>query len=115
MPREHYLVTINRPRSTPIGEMADYINEAVTVWGGQLHPEDPLFDSDAKRVKVTRLTEKRMKRLFKKPELKFRALNLPRECPPGTYTGEIVSMKPLKDKPGSFQLKFKNVKPVENK
>lgn len=56
MPREKYIVTVTRPEGVSITEMRDYIREAVDMWGGQLHPDDPMFYGQAP-VTVVRLKE----------------------------------------------------------
>lgn len=47
MPREKYVVTVTRPAGVSITEMRNYIREAVDMWGGQFHPDDPMFYGQA--------------------------------------------------------------------
>lgn len=52
--RRSYRVTLDVPDGVNDTEMKAYIEEAVAVWKGQKHPEDPLFDLDGKSVKVSK-------------------------------------------------------------
>jgi hypothetical protein len=36
-------------------ELRDYVTDACERWGKQFHPDNPLFDLDENRVRVTRL------------------------------------------------------------
>jgi hypothetical protein len=38
-------IHFHRPLDTTVEEIAEFINDALTSWGGQKHPEDPLFGS----------------------------------------------------------------------
>lgn len=113
MPKEYYLIEINRPSGVSIGEMTDYIEDAVGSMKGCKHPEDPIFYLDSVGLRVQHLTPSRIKRLMEKPKVKHTIVNMPKNCPPGVYSVELQSMKPIKGKPGGYHLKFKNVKPVE--
>ena len=53
--RRAFKVTLDMPRGVKVGEMTDYILDAVQTWKGQLHPDDPLFDLDYEAVKVVSL------------------------------------------------------------
>lgn len=61
--RELYVVQLVRPDGVGRKEMAGYIEEAVSSWKGQYHPDNPLFDIDEDAVKVKTLTRKRAKLL----------------------------------------------------
>ena len=50
-----FQVTLEMPRGVKVGEMSDYILDAVQTWKGQLHPDDPLFDLDYETVRVVSL------------------------------------------------------------
>ena len=41
--KKTYTVTLNQPDDVSDAEMKEYIDEAVSSWGGQYHPESPLF------------------------------------------------------------------------
>jgi hypothetical protein len=46
-------IKFNRPDGAEIGDIAEFIHDALTSWGGQFHPEDPLFHSlDVSRITV---------------------------------------------------------------
>jgi hypothetical protein len=38
-------IKFNRPDGADIDDIAQFILDAVSSWGGQFHPEDPLFHS----------------------------------------------------------------------
>lgn len=40
-------------------EVREYVREAVEVWGGQRHPDDPLFSTEIKDVRVSNRAIKR--------------------------------------------------------
>lgn len=42
--RVRYIVTVPAPLYYTKTDVADYIRDAVRAWGGQLRPEDELFD-----------------------------------------------------------------------
>jgi len=55
--KEQYVITLNRPPGVSITQMKTYISEAVRTWGGQYHPDDPMFGfhenvHSVKRVKA---------------------------------------------------------------
>jgi hypothetical protein len=53
--REHYIVAVNRPQGVSISQMEAYIYDAVSTWGGQFHPDDPLHTANnEKDVRVCR-------------------------------------------------------------
>lgn len=57
MPQETYEIVLDRPDDVTVREMNKYIKEAVTSWGGQFHPDDPLFTANWGGIKsVKRLT-----------------------------------------------------------
>ena len=58
MKRVQLLVNITVPDEIGNLELRTYINEAVTYWGGQFHPDEPLFDSNNKCVTTKILSEK---------------------------------------------------------
>jgi hypothetical protein len=46
-------IKFDRPPGAEIEDIAEFIRDALTSWGGQFHPEDPLFHSlDVSRVTV---------------------------------------------------------------
>lgn len=40
---ETYEVKLHRPNGVTVKELVEYIKEALDMWGGQRHPDDPLF------------------------------------------------------------------------
>jgi hypothetical protein len=56
---EEFVVRLEMPEDVGIGEMQEYIDEAVGAWKGQLHPDNPLFDLDRDTVKVCRPHKRR--------------------------------------------------------
>lgn len=40
---ELYQIALRRPKGVTVAELKAYIKDAVENWGGQKHPEDPLF------------------------------------------------------------------------
>ena len=65
MPREIYLVKVDRPEGVSVDEMNAYIEEAVDTWKGQMCPEEPLFDMKG-NVLSERASLGRIKALLKK-------------------------------------------------
>jgi len=56
-------ITINIPPAADIDETAQFCFDALTSWGGQFHPDDPLFNS----VEVVRVhTNRRRYQLEKR-------------------------------------------------
>ncbi len=52
-------VTLKVPDEVTYGEIREYVEDAVSSWGGQYHRSDPLFSANWEnaKVKVTRLVE----------------------------------------------------------
>lgn len=44
-------ITFTKPEGADLNDIAAFINDALTSWGGGLHPDDPMFHS----LKLTRL------------------------------------------------------------
>lgn len=38
-------IKFTKPEGTDEAMLAEFINDALSSWGGQFHPEDPLFHS----------------------------------------------------------------------
>jgi hypothetical protein len=46
-------IKFDKPDGAEIGDIAEFIHDALTSWGGQFRPDDPLFHSlDVSRVTV---------------------------------------------------------------
>ncbi len=59
MPREREVLKLSfdkLPRTVTLGILRTFIIDALESWGGQFHPDDPLFDS-LQHVHVTRFKE----------------------------------------------------------
>lgn len=65
MPRETYLITIERPLRVSPSDAAQYINTAVARWSAGGDPTDPLCDIGVVSVK-------RVEEVAKEPELSLR-------------------------------------------
>lgn len=50
--RRSVVVTFDHERAATKAEIEEFIVEALRTWGGQRHPDDPLFHS-LERVRVT--------------------------------------------------------------
>ncbi len=54
--RTKFVVSVEIPEGASVAEMQAYIDDAVAGWAGSLNPhDDPLFDLDRSKVKVTKL------------------------------------------------------------
>ena len=54
-----FIVTVKLPPGATIREVQQYIKEACEAWGGQRHPDDPLFSMwDRITVKPIKETSK---------------------------------------------------------
>ena len=51
--KKQFVVTLEMPECVSIKEMKEYINEAVAVWCKSYNPNEPLFDLNGNKVKVT--------------------------------------------------------------
>lgn len=49
--KKTFLVTVTASDDVRINDLKRYIREAISVWGGQLHPDDPLFEHKKVTVK----------------------------------------------------------------
>ncbi|MCA1452178.1 hypothetical protein I6F35_02975 [Bradyrhizobium sp. BRP22] len=45
-------IRFDKPNGAEIDDIAAFIHDALTSWGGQFHPDDPLFHS----LNVSRIT-----------------------------------------------------------
>lgn len=43
MPKETYVLKLIRPNEVGLSEMREYLTDAIRCWGGQNHPEHPMF------------------------------------------------------------------------
>lgn len=43
-------IKIDKPPGTDYNDIAEFIHDALSSWGGQKHPEDPLFHSFRHRI-----------------------------------------------------------------
>lgn len=50
--KRSFKVTVDAPTTVSRDELQDYIKDAVAHWGGQFHPEEPLFHLTSKDVQV---------------------------------------------------------------
>jgi hypothetical protein len=57
-----YFLVIEQPDTVSDTRMKEHIEDATSSWGGQLHPDDPLFD----KLKVTVKSEKDIFKAFTK-------------------------------------------------
>jgi hypothetical protein len=60
--RRSFIVSLEMPKSVTVPEMKEYVESAVRVWKGQLHPDQPIFDLDADSVQVTPVKQRRRKK-----------------------------------------------------
>ena len=51
--KKKFVVTLEMPEGVTISEMKEYINEAVALWCKSYNPQEPLFDLNRNKVKVT--------------------------------------------------------------
>ena len=68
MPREYYLVAVDRPRDVNKLEMEIYIQDSVNSCIGMLHPDEPMFHMP-RTCLAKRVTTKRVERLLESGEL----------------------------------------------
>lgn len=54
---EKYIVILDRPEGVSIREMKAYLEEAISIWCKSFDPDEPIFDLDSNKVKVSRLKE----------------------------------------------------------
>ena len=40
-----YVIVVEIPTGVSVAEAKEFCTDALETWGGQLHPEDPLFNS----------------------------------------------------------------------
>ncbi len=53
--RTKFIVSVEIPLGATEADMKGYIEDAVSTWAGSLNPhDDPLFDLDRDKVKVTK-------------------------------------------------------------
>jgi len=46
-------IRFDLPNEVSLEDLATFISDALSSWGGGLHPDDPLFDSlDIKQVRI---------------------------------------------------------------
>lgn len=50
--KKHFLVTVEIPNGVSVRDMQNYIRDAIQMWKGQEHPDDPIFNLDWDTVKV---------------------------------------------------------------
>lgn len=61
---KRYIIEVDQPDDVSITRMKEYIKAATDLWGGQFHPDDPLFTGNWNNdVKVASATPKKIKRL----------------------------------------------------
>lgn len=58
MKRVQLLVNVTVPDEVGDLELRTYVKEAVSYWGGQFHPSEPLFLADTKKVTTKILSGK---------------------------------------------------------
>ncbi len=64
--REFYTIELDRPDGVSVAELIRYMREALEEWGGQRHPDDPLFcawkirgaPGNARRLPAIRITRR---------------------------------------------------------
>lgn len=54
---EKYIVILDRPEGVSIREMKAYLEEAISIRCKSFDPDEPIFDLDSNKVKVSRLKE----------------------------------------------------------
>lgn len=47
------------PKEVSYQQAKEYVQDAVKSWGGQFHPDDPLFGLEERQVHVTKYVERR--------------------------------------------------------
>lgn len=57
MTKLRFLVELDKPPQTGVKEVQEYLRDAIEGWGGQLHPDDPLFDVSEYNVRVNRIVD----------------------------------------------------------
>lgn len=57
--KKSFRVTVTIPEGATVKEVASHIEEAVTYWGGQCDPRDPLFSLGHERVTVVSIRRKK--------------------------------------------------------
>jgi len=48
----HFHLAMTVPDTVSVGELRDYIRDAIGSWGGQRHPEDHLFRITDTQIKL---------------------------------------------------------------
>jgi hypothetical protein len=56
-------IEIVQPPGTDRDEIAEFVINAISNWGGQFHPDDPLFGSLRNRIKKVVVGHKRYQEL----------------------------------------------------
>jgi hypothetical protein len=59
MMKKSFTVSVEMPEGVTVLDMQRYIREAVQYWKGGLHPDDPLFELDYRKVFVRPVKEER--------------------------------------------------------
>jgi hypothetical protein len=58
-------IEYDMPEGTNRDEIADFVVDALESWGGQFHPDDPLFESLRYRIKSIVINNKQYRHLLR--------------------------------------------------